>query len=166
MLKIRFSKKTIFNVLMNGKIILQKVIISLLFAISISCASTIKSADAGPIDIGEFNEDVLNKIIKAITNPPYNLEIVRNNGGLLLTSPKEYSGKERGFWIWKKTYEERTSFSIEIFPTSINNNFFIQINAYTEERPNTNYPWKRILSQSDQERSSSLLNTILKELET
>ena len=101
-------------------------------------------------------------LIRWIHLQPLGLQALKTHEGLIETNYEYYSGDEKGLLWWKKRYQERCRYIIEIQSAiEMRNTSILTITAQVEERVNENYPWNtRDISDYALQRIQTMLTII------
>lgn len=90
------------------------------------------------------------------------LDISSVKDGEVKTSPVVYQGRKSGLFLWRGAWEERATIEIYLFRSYAGDRTLLFLTATAEERPNQNYPWKRV---SESERATALRQLFLQTLD-
>ena len=130
-----------------------------------SCAPMIyRPPDAGPIAMVRPQGNLETKIISILSQPPLNLKICSSHSGAIITESESFEGELHGLLWWKKRWQERTSYKVRVTAGWRPENIQIEVDAYTEQRPNSNYPWEAYDTTKNTQRASKVLNILIEKL--
>jgi hypothetical protein len=104
----------------------------------------------------------LDSVVSVLRRTPLRLDIEEINGGTIRTSFREYVGSERGVWIWKRQWQERSRFVIEVEGAwGRETESVIRVTVDSEERPNGNYPWENCNCEAGVQRRTELMSVLI-----
>ncbi len=102
------------------------------------------------------------KIAAILPQPPLNLEIQAIRDGRIVTGYEQYAGGMRGLLWWKKRWQERVRYVIEIRQPIWYQPYksLLFVRAEVDHRPNPNYAWQPKRSAPLHSRVPEILGTI------
>lgn len=121
-------------------------------------------ADSSSLLAYEYSNSLNAKVLQAIQGDPLNLTIRINEGSLIKTAPKSYTGEEHGFLWWKHRWQEQTRFTIYIRPAGVGTESVLEVYAETFHRKNPNFEWEKFDTPKNEERATKVMNYILRAL--
>ena len=119
--------------------------LGLVIGLLVSCATGKPGPQPPPNRTYTVPPAVLQQKIAAILpQPPLSLEIQAIHDGQIVTAYEQYAGEIRGLLWWKKRWQERVRYVIEVRQPAWYQPYKSQlfIRAEADHRPNSNYAWQ------------------------
>lgn len=128
------------------------------------CGKMYRPPDSGPIAIKRPEGNLDTIIISVLAQPPLNLKVRSSQSGVIITEHESFEGELHGFLWWKKRWQERTSYTITVTAGWSPEIIQIMVDAYTEQRPNSKYPWEPYDTAKNSQRATKVLNMLVEKL--